>query len=330
MTLASHQTLDKICAVSGMCGRQSEASAAPEAIAHDGAVPVCDSVGVAMETGAMFVRKLPDLKPAQVVELQDALLANADRLLTSALAVLDLGNVGLARSLAILGVEESGKAIAIHERRVQMAYAPEGEPFVNSRLEGLWASHRDKLELVHDFLTEERYWFDTEPSDPEANRAKLGAIKAWARRHDKLKLRGFYVDIDRAGGVLTPVGVAEEKSLADVISHLHQVGWQLRLGEHIEAKQQASAAQGAPPASEDEIVRMREVFSGLPGGEHDEAFFDSMRQGTEGTRLNNDAYRLHLPDPDANPFENLGKSGYEAETRELLRLTEELDEEEDL
>ncbi|WP_199562030.1 AbiV family abortive infection protein [Micromonospora deserti] len=89
-----------------------------------------------------------------MVELQDALLANADRLLTAALAVLDLGNVGLARSLAILAMEESGKAIAIHERRVEMAYAPEGEPFVNARLENLWASHQEKLELVHRFLAE--------------------------------------------------------------------------------------------------------------------------------------------------------------------------------
>lgn len=52
----------------------------------------------------MPVPKLPNLSPTQVVELQDALLANADRLLTSALAVLDLGNVGLARSLAILAM----------------------------------------------------------------------------------------------------------------------------------------------------------------------------------------------------------------------------------
>lgn len=50
-----------------------------------------------------------------------ALLANADRLLTHALGVLELGDVGLARSLAILGMEDSAKAIAIHERRVVIA-----------------------------------------------------------------------------------------------------------------------------------------------------------------------------------------------------------------
>jgi AbiV family abortive infection protein len=270
-------------------------------------------------------KKLPNLTPTQVVELQDELLANADRLLKSALAVLDLGHVGLARSLAILGMEESGKAIAVHERCVQMAYAPEGEPFVNARLENLWARHQEKLELVHDFLTQEKYWFGTEPPDPQANRTYLGTIKAWAHRHNALKQRGFYVDVDEAGSVLSPTGVLEEKSLGQVINHVHQIGWQLRLGEHIEAKQQAEAARGIPAASETEIERMRELYSDLPGAEPDESVFDSMRQGQAGTPLKNDAYRLHLPGADANSFKNFGKPGYEAETRELLQLAEELD-----
>lgn len=80
-----------------------------------------------------------DLSPAQVIALQDALLANANRLLEAALAMLDNDNVLLARSLAILGMEESGKAIALHNRRVGMAHAPEGEAFVDDRLKDLWA-----------------------------------------------------------------------------------------------------------------------------------------------------------------------------------------------
>jgi hypothetical protein len=132
------------------------------------------------------IRNLSTLSAAQVVDLQDALLANADRLLSSAMVVLDSGNIGLARSLAIPGMEESGKAIAIHERRVEMAYAL------------------------------------------EANLAYVGSIKRWLRRHDKLKQRGFYVDLDKAGGVLAPTGIADRESPLDVISHVHQISWQLR------------------------------------------------------------------------------------------------------
>lgn len=269
---------------------------------------------------------LPPLTAAQVVQLQDELLANADRLLTSALAVLDLGNVGLARSLAILGLEESGKAIAIHERRVVIAYEPEGAPFVDDELQKLWANHQRKLKLVHDFLVEEKYWFDTEPPDPEQNRAWLGEIEEWAREHNMLKQRGFYVDIDQEEGVLTPDGVSDEESLRQVISHVHQIGWQLRLGEHIVAKQQEEMAAAIPPATEDAIERMRETFSTVPDIDEAvvEGVIDSMRHGTEATPLNNDAYRLRLPEPGNNPFANLGKPGYEAETRELMRLADDI------
>jgi hypothetical protein len=48
-------------------------------------------------------------------------------------------------------------------------------------------------------------------------------------------------------------------------------------------------------------------------------------QGRPGRVLNNDAYRLHLREPDSAPFAHLGKPGHEAETRELLRLAGESD-----
>jgi AbiV family abortive infection protein len=67
------------------------------------------------------VTKLSDLTPLQLEVLQDELLANADRLLVAAARSLAGGDASLARSLAILGIEESGKAIALHDRRVAMA-----------------------------------------------------------------------------------------------------------------------------------------------------------------------------------------------------------------
>ena len=51
--------------------------------------------------------------------------------------MLDGDNGPLARSLAILGMEDAEKAIALHELRVMVAHAPGGEPFVDQRLRDL-------------------------------------------------------------------------------------------------------------------------------------------------------------------------------------------------
>lgn len=274
-------------------------------------------------------RGLPELTPEQVVQLQDSLLENADRLLVAALNVLELGNGGLARSLAILGMEESGKAIAIHQRRVAIAYAPEGERFVTDELNKLWASHQKKLRLVHDFLLDEPYWFGTGPPDRDQTAAYLGTIERWTEQHNTVKQRGFYVDVTDDGDALTPKAASDDGSVSDVISHVHQIGWQLRLGEHIEAKGQAQAARDIPPATEAELARAREMFADVDDDEVRESILEGHRKGLKGRPLNNEAYRLHLPEPGSNPFANMGKPGYEAETRELLLLEERLDREDE-
>jgi AbiV family abortive infection protein len=273
----------------------------------------------------MAVRRLPDLTPEQVVRLQDALLANADALLTASLAVLDLGHFALARSLAILGLEESGKAIAVHERRVAMGYALEGETFRCDRLDELWASHQKKLETVHRFLVDEPYWFGTQPADPGENAAHLTTIKTWARGHDRSKQRGFYVDLSKTGEVMAPTDIADEAALRQVIRHVHQIGWQLRLGEHIEGKRQDEKVAGMPAMTDDDLAWF------APDDEADQGTRElhaelrrSMKQGVPGKSLPNAAYRFNPAGADRSPFRNVGKPGYEAETRELMRLSQEL------
>jgi len=275
----------------------------------------------------MAVRRLPDLTPEQVVRLQDALLTNADALLTAALAVLDLGHLALARSLAILGLEESGKAIAVHERRVTMGYIPEGETFRCDRLDELWASHEKKLETVHRFIVDEPYWFDAQPADPGENAAHLTTIETWARRHDRSKRRGFYVDLGKTGEVMAPTDIADEAALRQVIRYVHQIGWQLRLGEHIEGKRQDEEEAGVPAMTDDDFAWL------APDDEADQGTRElhaelrrSMEQGVPGKSLSNAAYRFNPPGADRSPFRNVGKPGYEAETRELMRLSQELGE----
>jgi AbiV family abortive infection protein len=259
---------------------------------------------------------LPDLSPEQVVRLFDALLSNADALLNATAALLDAGQPGLARSLAVLGLEESGKAIAIHDRRVSIAYCDGDEPFVNDSLRKLWGSHPKKLKAVYTFLLDERYWFGTGPqADDEF---VLNTIEEWSNEKNQAKQAGFYVDVDPASGAISsPQDHADQEAVAQVLARVHQIGWQLRLGEHIEAKSQANYQRAALPASEDDVeaARVFWVEAGLPEDEVT-ALADSMRTGTADA-LHNDAYRYHLPPAGSNPFENVGKPGYEAQDREL-------------
>ena len=102
------------------------------------------------------------------------------------------------------------------------------------------------------------------------------------------------MEIDKAGNALTPMGVADENSLADVIGHVHQIGWQLRLGEHIEATRQAEKERGLPPASEKDFEDMRQGLAGLDDAEFVLRLINEMREGSEGEPLDDRAYRLRL------------------------------------
>lgn len=266
--------------------------------------------------------KLPHLTPEQVVNLQDALLENANRLLEAAVAALDRGDPALARALAILGMEESGKAIALHDRRVAMAWRPEGEPFVSESLRNLWSSHHRKLETVHQFLVNEDYWFDTQPPDTEANETALGTVADWAHNHNAFKQRGFYVDASTDGDPITPSDAADAAAVRAAIAHLHQIGWQLRLGEHIEGKRRAETERGIPAATEDAIEDMRSMLRSADP-KFAQQLLESMRVGTPGKQLNNAPYAIRLP---SNPFANVGRPGYEAHDRQMFALMDSLDE----
>ncbi len=145
------------------------------------------------------------LSPAQVIRLQDALLANADRPLGFALTILDSGHVALAWSLAISAWRSPGSD------RITRTASPDrltGRSTLRQRTVGTPSVEPSrKIEGVYRFLLHEQYSFAAEAADPEANVAALGAIQKRSQRHDKLKHRGFYVDIDRIGHPLEPTGV---------------------------------------------------------------------------------------------------------------------------
>lgn len=98
-----------------------------------------------------------------------------------------------------------------------------------------------------------------------------------------------------------------------MISHVHQIGWQLRLDEHIEATRQAERANGVPPAAEEDIEWMRDALSAVGDDEYAESLLESMREGTPGKRLNTDTYRLkylppQAPRPGQQPVRQCGQA----------------------
>lgn len=261
-----------------------------------------------------------DLSPEQVIALQDALISNADRLLMAALAALNADDAALARSLGILGMEESGKAIALHERRIAMTRSAEGEAFVDDRLRKLWREHHLKLDIVHRFLVEEQYWFGVEPSDPEENAEVLGTIEEWKRERNSFKQRGFYVDVSPEGELLNPPDTADREAVRAVIEHVHQIGWQVRLGEHIEGRRQEEQERSVPPATDEEIELMLRLTRRMDPAIANR-MLESMPEGTKGEPVSNAAYGFTLS---SEPFENVGQPGYEAQDRELQALWENL------
>jgi hypothetical protein len=186
-----------------------------------------------------------------------------------------------------------------------------------------WGSH-DEVDFDGDGR-EEPYWFDVEPPDPQQNAGYLGTIKSWARQRDRWKLRGLYVDLDKSGNVRAPTDITDEATLREVIAHVHQIGWQLRLGEHIEGKRQDELDAGSPPLAEEDLSWF-DTCDDSCGDVADilKELRRSMREGIPGQPLPNAAYRFNPPGADRSPFRNIGKPGYEAETREIILLADEV------
>lgn len=83
-----------------------------------------------------------------------------------------------------------------------------------------------------------------------------------------------------------------------------------------------------PPASSrvvDSIIKAYDEVGSDALWETREELREHLSAGVPGVPLKNAAYRFNVPGADANPFRNVGKPGYEAETRELLALEAELD-----
>jgi AbiV family abortive infection protein len=180
------------------------------------------------------------LKFLEVEALYDATLSNAFYLTQDANVLLEKGSTGRAHALAILALEECGKAILIHNAKVASHNRQLPDPELDDTFWQSWRTHQPKLRAVREFLIQNRYWFDYQP--PEPDELLLGSVEDYlaeldrfAKEGDSSKQRGLYVGVDPATG--KPVSPLDESGLDEVVEILrmaHQIGWQLRLGDHIE------------------------------------------------------------------------------------------------
>jgi len=247
-----------------------------------------------------------NLSPAQMIALQDDLLASADRLRTSALSMIERGLVPVARLFATSSVDKTRKAIVTHQRRDEMSREPEGAPFVNNELRELWDQRELTPSVVYDFLMFDDYGFETTPADSDETRRVMETINNWRSGRQSIHQRDVYV--------AEPDEVVAIHLLLD---RVHQIGWQLRMGEHIEAQRLERAAQDIPPATEEEIEEARWGYRNIDP-EIAEGIINSKRRGTKGKKFNNAAYAFTLAE---DPFENMHKPGYEAQDRKLSALS---------
>lgn len=176
----------------------------------------------------------------QLEDLYDDVLSNAFNLSQDARLLLEANSIGHARALAILALEECGKAIMIHQAKIVSFHNGDKDPILDERFWKDWRTHQPKLRAVHDFIIREEYWFDTQP--PPINELLLGNLSdylaeldRWAANGDSSKLRGLYVDINHGtGNTVSPAADSGADEVEELLAIAHQIGWQIRLGDHIQ------------------------------------------------------------------------------------------------
>lgn len=183
----------------------------------------------------------PSLTDEQAEALYDSVLHNADVLCRSANALLDIDSIAAARSLVVLALEESGKAILLHQARSAAWHSGSPAPDLDQRFWKRWGDHLKKLETARNFLVQEDYWFDSEP--PPTHELLLGPIEdyirslqQWAKQGNVDKQRGLYVDLNQKGEIEEP-DYADAEAVRSLMALVDQIGWQVRLGDHIQRKQ---------------------------------------------------------------------------------------------
>ncbi|NED02373.1 AbiV family abortive infection protein [Streptomyces sp. SID6648] len=167
-----------------------------------------------------------EMSPGQAREFWKALMDNASSLIADAHTLLSAESYGRARSLTILAQEELGKALWIYDTFQDDWSSGGAAPRVVDSLTQHGRNHTKKyLEAIvfGDELAE--FW-----GDYSALPASGTSYEAWEKVHKKrqaeaetaakeanlAKQRGFYVDHDANGAVLSPTAIASGTTADDL------------------------------------------------------------------------------------------------------------------
>lgn len=138
-----------------------------------------------------------------------AAMDNAERLIRDASLLLASGSVPTAHSVAVLGLEEVGKAIGCAPIDVEGERAQTRKEFLDCL-----RSHTAKLEQLHQFVEMLNTLIDllgnqghvNATADDTAYQLQLRTV---ARSNHVRKMRGFYVDLSEHDEIETPSDVTE-------------------------------------------------------------------------------------------------------------------------
>ncbi|PLC11635.1 hypothetical protein AUQ48_04460 [Kocuria flava] len=188
---------------------------------------------------------MTEMSPVEARKFWKALVDNASALISDAHVLLAAESYGRARSLTVLAQEELGKALWIYEAFQQAWSEGDNTPLVVSALKQYGRDHTKKyLEAVvfgdelasfwGDYTAMSGDWQDAESWEEARERRKQEAVAA-ADEANNSKKRGFYVDRDSNGAVLSPTSI-NAGTIAEDLQTAAQVVEMLLIRDHSRMK----------------------------------------------------------------------------------------------
>jgi AbiV family abortive infection protein len=151
-----------------------------------------------------------DALPAEDVReaLARAALDNAQRLLTDASTLLEAGSAPTAHSLAVLALEEVGKAVIC----VGGFAGDDNQITTRSKFKEEIRDHKAKLQWVRNSLDLVRSVLTFQPEMAESSKVYMEALQKQVANDHAKKLRGLYVGLANSDEVETPASVTPEEA----------------------------------------------------------------------------------------------------------------------